>query len=101
VEERISGLKDKIDFKEKTEVLDKRLNICKRNTQELSDSDKRQNLQIIKEGEEVQAKAVRNITNKIIAEISQILRKSCPFRYRKPPEHQADLTKIEPICGIL
>jgi hypothetical protein len=27
--------------------------------------------------------------------MSQILRKFCPFRYRKPPGHQTDLTKIE------
>jgi hypothetical protein len=49
----------------------------------------------IEEGEEVQAKGTCNIFNKIITEISQILRKFCPFRYRKPPGHQTDLTKIE------
>jgi hypothetical protein len=36
------------------------------------------------EGEEEQAKGIHNIFNKI----SQ-------FRYRKPPGHQTDLTKIE------
>jgi hypothetical protein len=45
VEDRISGLEDKIDIKEKTEAIsDKRLKSCKRNTQELSDSIKRSNL---------------------------------------------------------
>jgi hypothetical protein len=29
------------------------------------------------------------------------LRKRFPFRYRKPPGHQKDMTKIEPLCGIL
>jgi hypothetical protein len=29
------------------------------------------------------------------------LRKLCSFRYRKPPEYQKDLTKIEPLSGIL
>jgi hypothetical protein len=29
------------------------------------------------------------------------LRKLCPFRYRKPPEHQTDLTKIETPHDIL
>jgi hypothetical protein len=56
----------------------------------------------IKEGEEVQAKGICNIFNKIIAEkISQILRKIFPFRYRKLAGHQTDLTKIEPLQGIL
>jgi hypothetical protein len=29
------------------------------------------------------------------------LKKVCPFRYRKPPGHQTDLTEIEPLQGIL
>jgi hypothetical protein len=37
----------------------------------------------IEEGE-VQAKGIHNIFNKIIT-----------YRYRKPPEHQTDLTKIK------
>jgi hypothetical protein len=41
VEDRISGLKYKIDIKEKTELLDKRLKSCERNTQELFNSIKR------------------------------------------------------------
>jgi hypothetical protein len=62
--------------------------------QELSDSIKRPNLRImdIKEGEEEQAKGIRNIFNKIITEHFP---KICPFRYRKPPGHQTDLAKIE------
>jgi predicted transcriptional regulator len=67
VENRISGLEDKIDIREKTEeLLDKRHKSCERNRQELSNSIKRTNLQItgIKEGEEVQAKGIHNIFNK-------------------------------------
>jgi hypothetical protein len=51
--------------------------------------------------EEVQAKGIRNMFNKIIAENLPNLEKVCPFRYRKPSEHQTDLTKIEPPHGIL
>jgi hypothetical protein len=49
----------------------------------------------IEEGEEVQAKGICNIFNKIITENFPNLEKTCPFRYRKPPRHQTDLTKIE------
>jgi hypothetical protein len=52
----------------------------------------------IEEGEEVQAKGIHNIFNK---KISQIYRKVCPFRYRKPPGHQTNVTKIELHHGIL
>jgi hypothetical protein len=44
MEDRISGLEDKTDIKEKTELLDKILKSCERNMQELSDSIKRPNL---------------------------------------------------------
>jgi hypothetical protein len=48
VENRISGLKDKIDIKEKTEeLLDKRHKSYERNMQEHSDSIKRPNLRIM------------------------------------------------------
>jgi chromosome segregation ATPase len=71
VEDRISELGDKIEIKEKTEeMLVKQFNSCGRNMQELSDSIKRPNLRImgIEEGEEVQAKGICNIFNKIITE---------------------------------
>jgi hypothetical protein len=107
VEDRISELKDKIEIKEKTEeLLVKEFKTCEKNTQELTDFMKRQNLRLmgIEEGEEVQAKGICNILNKIITEnlkISQTSRKFCPFRSRKPPGHQTDLTKIEPSHDIL
>jgi nucleoside-triphosphatase THEP1 len=58
MEDKISGLEDKIDIKEKTEeLLDKRLKSCGRNMQGLRNSIKRTNLRImdIEEGEEEQA----------------------------------------------
>jgi hypothetical protein len=42
------------------------------------------------------SKRFHNIFNKIIKENFPNLKKVCPFRYRKPPGHQTDLTKIEP-----
>jgi septal ring factor EnvC (AmiA/AmiB activator) len=48
VEDRISGLEDKIDVKEKTEeLLDKSLKSCERNMQEFRDSIKRSNQHIM------------------------------------------------------
>jgi hypothetical protein len=41
-----------------------------------------------------------NILNKI-AENFPNLKKKMPLGYRKSPEHQRELTKIEPICSIL
>jgi chromosome segregation ATPase len=67
VEDRISGLEDKIDIKEKVEeLLGKKLKSCERNMQELSSSIKRLNLKImgLKEGAEVQTKGICNIFNK-------------------------------------
>jgi hypothetical protein len=56
------------------ELLVKQLKNCEKKMQELTDFNKRTNLRImgIEEGEEVQAKGMRNILNKIITENSQI-----------------------------
>jgi septal ring factor EnvC (AmiA/AmiB activator) len=89
VEDRISGLKDKLDIKGKTEgLLVKQLKSYERNMQELSNSIKRSKLRImgIEEGEEVQAKVIHDIFNKIIAEIFPNLEK-------EPPGHKTDLSK--------
>jgi hypothetical protein len=62
-------LKIKWKLKEKTkELLMKQLKTCERNMQELTDSIKRPNLIImgVEEGEEVQAKGICDIFNKII-----------------------------------
>jgi hypothetical protein len=48
----------------------------------------------IEEGEEVQAKGMHDIFNKMTENFPN-LEKTIPSRYRKPPEHQTDLTKIE------
>jgi hypothetical protein len=47
------------------------------------------------EREEVRSKGMSNIFNKIITKNFPNLEKLCPVRYRKPPEHRTDLTKIE------
>jgi chromosome segregation ATPase len=71
VEDRISELQNKKEIKGKPEeLLIKQLKTCKRSIQELTDSIKRPNLRImgIEGGEEVQAKGIRNIFNKIMTE---------------------------------
>jgi chromosome segregation ATPase len=70
-EDRVSELEDEMAIKGKTEeLLVKQLKICKNKMQELTDSIKRPNLRImgIEGGEEVQAKGMHNIFNKIITE---------------------------------
>jgi hypothetical protein len=54
----------------------------------------------IEEGQEVVAKSTHNIFNKIIENFPNI-KKEIPIRCRKPPAHQTDMTKIEPLHGIL
>jgi hypothetical protein len=85
-EDRIAELKDKIEIKEKTEEpLVKQLKTCERNMQELTDSIKRSHLRImgIKEGEEVQAKRICNIFNKIITENFPNLKKVLPIQVQE------------------
>jgi esterase/lipase len=82
--DRISEFKDKIKIKENTEeLLVKQLKTCERNMQELIDTIKRPNLTIMgMEEEEVEAKKICNILNKIITENILNLEKIYPFRYR-------------------
>jgi hypothetical protein len=62
------------------ELLVKQLKTCEKKMQELTDSIKRPNLRIIGiEGEEVQAKGMPNIVNKIITENFPNLDKSMPI----------------------
>jgi chromosome segregation ATPase len=85
-EDRITELEDKIEIKGKTEeLLVKQLRTCERNMQELTDSIKRPNLSImgIEEGEEVQAKGIHNIFNKIITENFPNLQKAMPIQVQK------------------
>jgi chromosome segregation ATPase len=81
-EDRISELEDEIEIKGKTEeLLLKQLKTCERNMQELTDSINRPNLRImgIEEGEEVQAKGICNIFNKIITENFSNLENAMPI----------------------
>jgi hypothetical protein len=71
VEDRISELEAEMEIKGKTEeLLVKQLKICERNMQELTSSIKRTNLRVMvtEEGEEVQAKGICIIFNKIVTE---------------------------------
>jgi uncharacterized phage infection (PIP) family protein YhgE len=73
-EDRISELEDEMVIKGKTEeLLVKQLETCEKKRQEFTDSIKRPNLGImgIEEEEEVQAKGMHNILNKIITENSK------------------------------
>jgi predicted nucleic acid-binding Zn-ribbon protein len=91
-EDRISELEDKMEIKEKSEeLLVKQHKTCERNMQAPTDSIKRPNMRImgIEEGEEVQAKGIHNIFNKIIIENFPNLEKAMPIQVnRKPPGHQ-------------
>jgi hypothetical protein len=98
VENRISEPEDKMEIKGKTEeLLVKQLNTRERNMQELTDSNKRPNLRImgIEEGEEVQAKGIHNIFNKIITENFLNLEKVMPIQVQEASRTPTDLTKIE------
>jgi hypothetical protein len=83
MEDKILELKDKIKIEEKTRNLSLTIKCCEKNMQKLSDSLKNQNLRImvIEEGEEVQAKGMCNISNKIITENFPNLEKDLPMGY--------------------
>jgi hypothetical protein len=83
LEDRISRLRDKINIYEKAETsLSKRIKRCERNMQEFCDYIQRPNLQIIgiEEREEVQAKCIHDIFNKIIGENFPNLEKVMPIQ---------------------
>jgi hypothetical protein len=94
VEDRISDLEDKIEIKGKTEeIFIKQLKSCERNKQELANYIKRPNPRIKGiEGEEVQAKRIHNLFNKIITENFSNLKKVKPIQVqeasRTPDRHQ-------------
>jgi chromosome segregation ATPase len=104
MKDRVSELKDKIDIKEKTEeLLVKQLKTCEKKMQELSNSIKRPNLRImgIEEGEEVQAKGICNILDKVIKENFPNLEKGLTIQVQEASRTKTDLTKIGPVHGIL
>jgi chromosome segregation ATPase len=82
-EDRIKELEDEIEIKGKTEQqLVRQCKTCERKMQELTDATKRLNLRItgIEEGEEVQAKGMCNILNKIITGNFPNLVKTMPIQ---------------------
>jgi hypothetical protein len=86
-EHRISEVEDKIEIKEKTqELFLKQLKSSERNMQEHTYSIKITKLRTmgIEEGEEMQAKGIHNIFNKIIAENSPSLKKELPTQVQEP-----------------
>jgi hypothetical protein len=68
------------------ELLVKKLKTCEKKMQELTDSIERPNLRLIGiEEEEVRAKGMRNIVNKIITENFPNLEKTVPMQVQEPP----------------
>jgi chromosome segregation ATPase len=84
-EDRISELKAEMKIKGKTkELLVRQLKTCERNMQELTDTIKRSNLRIMGiEGEEMQAKAIHNIFNKILTENFPNIEKTMPIEVQE------------------
>jgi chromosome segregation ATPase len=85
-EDRISELEDEMVIKRKTEeLLVRKLKTCETNMQELTNLIKRPNLRImgIEEREEVQAKGISNIFNKIIIENFLNLEKTMPIQVQE------------------
>jgi DNA-binding protein H-NS len=85
-EERISELEDEMVIKGKTEeLLIKQSKTCGKKMQELTDAIKRPNLRImgIEEGEEVRAKGMHDIFNKIIKENFPNLKESIPIQMQE------------------
>jgi hypothetical protein len=80
MEDRISGLADKLDIKEKTEFLDKRLKSCKSNIQTCK----------------LWALSIHNIFNKIMAENFPNFEKDMPIHVqevsRTPNRHDQNRT---------
>jgi chromosome segregation ATPase len=85
-EDRISELENEMVIKGKTkELLVKQLKNCEKKIQELTDSIKRPNLRImgIEEGQEVQAKGMCKIVNKIIREYFPNVEKPMPIHVQE------------------
>jgi chromosome segregation ATPase len=101
VEDRIAELDNKIEIKEKAEEsLVKQHKNSERNMQELTNCIKRPNPRIMGIEEEVQAKGIHNIFNKIIENFTN-LEEDLPSQVKEASRTQTDLTKIEPVHGIL
>jgi chromosome segregation ATPase len=102
-EDRISECEDEMVIKGKTEkLLVKQLKTCERNMQELTDSIKRSNLRIIgiEEAEEVQAKGMSNIFNKITESFPNP-EKTMPIQIQKASRTPNRLDQNRPTQDIL
>jgi hypothetical protein len=94
VEDRTAELNNKIEIKEKAEEpLVKQHKSCERNMQELTDSIKRPNPRLMGIEEEVQAKGIHNIFNKITENFPN-LEEDLPSQVKEASRTQTDLTKI-------
>jgi predicted nuclease with TOPRIM domain len=103
-EDRISELEDEMAIKGKTkELLVKQFKTCEKKMPELTDSIKRPKLRImgLEEGEEVQAKGIRNIFNKIITENFPNLEKTIPIQMQEASRTPNRPDQIELSYGIL
>jgi chromosome segregation ATPase len=102
-EDRILELEDEMIIKGKTEeLLVKQLKTCEKKMQELTDSIKRPKLRImgIEEEEEVQAKGMHNIFNKIITENFPTMEKSILIQKQEASRTPNRPTTIELPHGI-
>jgi oligoribonuclease NrnB/cAMP/cGMP phosphodiesterase (DHH superfamily) len=69
---------------------------------ELSHYIKEPNLRVMDiEEEEVEAKGIHNVFNTVVTQHFPNLKEVLAFKYRKPPGHQTNFTKIEPPHVIL
>jgi phosphatidate phosphatase PAH1 len=105
-EDRISEIENEMAIKGKTEeLLVKQLKTCEKKMQELIDSIKRPNLRImgIEEGEDIQAKGVHNIANKIITENFSNLEKAMPIQVQeaKRTPNRAEQNRTSPRDTII
>jgi hypothetical protein len=81
-EDRPSELDEMVTKGKTEELLVKQLKTCEKKMQELTESIKRTNLRVmgIEEGEEVQARGMHNIFNKVITENFPNLEKTMPIQ---------------------
>jgi hypothetical protein len=84
-EDRLSELEDEMVIKEKNQRTVKQLRTCEKKRQELTDSIKRPNLRLMgtEQGEEVQAKGMHNMFNKIMIENFPNVEKSMPIQVQE------------------
>jgi hypothetical protein len=97
VENKVPGTKDKVEELDQTvKDYERMLRKYEQNMQDIWDTIKRPNLQImgVEEGKEIQTKGIDNLFNRIIAEKFPNLKKESP-RCRKFTKHQTIRTKKE------